>query len=722
MMMELDLISLDISNISDIEEDLSDVAVLNLHGNSLSTLYGIMETSKLVELNLSSNSFVSCDLPELVYLPSLKVLDLSGNRIASLQGLPFLPSVTSFAVAFNAIYSLDGVYDFPNLEVLDCRGNLIASAKDCAHIQPLGMLRDLWLSNTDGRYSNPVCSKAAEILKIFDDTRYFGCIDGSDRQRWALDAVPSISFTPKFDMVAKKFLSHGGGDKSLNPSAVENTRSGSSYSHDEDTSDTGSFSQVLESKNDMQIPAQHCISVLSAMHKRWLQGRFNIWCRAACRLSGLVTERAVSSSVASQQMLALESVIADEKQKIRILEEVICELKTKADTEEDRFLTELEAARRVAEAERQRSEQLRVQLLKHVAISNTQNAELQKSRQMCANLEAEGKKAAEAMKVYDASIIELQAELSRANQIRLEAEEMQRHLHNEAEQLRSCVSSITLELEESRVQCEGLKQQLHRVEMDVVVMQEDQSSLQSQLKVAGQELVETGKLLSQREKDVQDLETCLAEEAVTRGNLTKTIDDMQSVLTQLRDELAVSKSFAEEQKVSIEDLCSIVVDLKSTLKKNHARCKHLESQRDKTREQLEALVAQQHSDTSHFTDEKRTLKQQYNIAMESLQKEFKAVSAKKETLERSIDQLHYDIKTLNESSAKDKQVLRRAEQRADELQHALKVKDKMLDDQSDLISELRDRLGAETIEASQRVCLSFYLLTANSRYQSASDL
>ena len=205
--MELDLISRNISSLLDVEEDLSEVKILNLHGNELLSLYGLIETSNLIELNLSSNALSSCDLPELVYLPSLKVLDLSGNRITTLEGLPFLPSVSSLAVAFNAISTLDGVFNFPNLEEVDCRGNLLSHAADCMHIQPLGKLRNLWLSSRDGRYSNPICSKAGEVVRVFDEARFFGDIDGKDRQRWALDVLSTASFTPKFDMVAKKYLS-----------------------------------------------------------------------------------------------------------------------------------------------------------------------------------------------------------------------------------------------------------------------------------------------------------------------------------------------------------------------------------------------------------------------------------------------------------------------------------------------------------------------------------
>ena len=205
--MELELIGCGLSSLSDIQDDIAEVQVLNLHGNSLMSLEGLLDTSTLLELNLSSNLFTSSDLPELAFLPALKSLDLSGNRILCLQGLPFLPSVSSFAVAFNGISSLNGIFNFPNLEMLDCRGNLISAADDCMHIQPLGKLQQLYLSSEDGRYSNPLVSKPLDVLQIFDKGRYFGTIDGKNRHEWTTDTLPLPTvYTPKFDMVAKRFL------------------------------------------------------------------------------------------------------------------------------------------------------------------------------------------------------------------------------------------------------------------------------------------------------------------------------------------------------------------------------------------------------------------------------------------------------------------------------------------------------------------------------------
>lgn len=382
--MELDLISSNISSLLDVEEDLSEVKILNLHGNELSSLYGLIETSNLIELNLSSNALASCDLPELVYLSSLRVLDLSGNRITTLEGLPFLPSVTSLAVSFNGISSLDGVFNFPNLEEVDCRGNLLSHASDCMHIQPLGKLHSLWLSSSDGRYSNPICSKAGEVVRVFDEARFFGEIDGKDRQRWALDVLSKASFTPKFDLVARKYR----------PPHDDTASSRMSYEdacfHECDSlSSEVPDSEGLETDGELRLStipadvnfhttivlgttgilkARLCATVLSTLHKQWLRKWFHFWSRTAARLSGHVLERVECAATSTKQLTALEEVLADEKQKNHILEETLVQLKETVDAAEERYAAALQASKRVTESERERSEQLRVQLLKHVAI------------------------------------------------------------------------------------------------------------------------------------------------------------------------------------------------------------------------------------------------------------------------------------------------------------------------------------------------------------------
>ncbi|KAJ1387755.1 hypothetical protein B484DRAFT_4679, partial [Ochromonadaceae sp. CCMP2298] len=169
---------------------------LNLHFNQLTSLHGLPRYTFLSSLNLSSNHLVSCDLPELALLPALSTLDLSGNKISSLRLLPFLPSLTTLAAAFNFITSCAGLADAtPALESLDLRGNLIShmpgndmrndmrgngggngglscGLKDLSSLQALANLR------LGGSKPNPVMGVAGAVEGLFHVCLSLQSVDG----------------------------------------------------------------------------------------------------------------------------------------------------------------------------------------------------------------------------------------------------------------------------------------------------------------------------------------------------------------------------------------------------------------------------------------------------------------------------------------------------------------------------------------------------------------
>jgi Leucine-rich repeat (LRR) protein len=224
--MEIEKIGEKIARLSEIAGDIScyceeaenegpmELQLLNLHGNLLRSLDGLPDVlpfalqSTLVELNLSSNMITSSHLPELVLLSSLRILDLSGNRLSSIDRLPNIPSLLSLSVAFNALENLYGVRNCPNLVHLDCHGNRISDARGCVELEMLGSLEELWFaSSEEGRGPNPICSRPVEIMGIFDYFRFYGRIDGRNRSSWALEvpaAVSLDSITPRFDRLLHK--------------------------------------------------------------------------------------------------------------------------------------------------------------------------------------------------------------------------------------------------------------------------------------------------------------------------------------------------------------------------------------------------------------------------------------------------------------------------------------------------------------------------------------
>lgn len=181
------LINAGVSQFSDIEdiEQLADITILNLHCNKLSSLQGLPKFEYLTELNLSSNEFKDVNISELVHLPNLLHLDMSGNYLNKLDNLPYLPSLETFSVAFNNISTLNGLDGFPALQNLDIRGNLLAAVESFSSIQVLSSLRNIQLSSLDGRHANPICGHDKEIICVFDSFFYLGSIDKKSRQEYA---------------------------------------------------------------------------------------------------------------------------------------------------------------------------------------------------------------------------------------------------------------------------------------------------------------------------------------------------------------------------------------------------------------------------------------------------------------------------------------------------------------------------------------------------------
>jgi hypothetical protein len=135
---------------------------LNFYGNHLSSLMGLPSLSYITELNLSSNEFISCDLPELERLPSLQTLDLSGNQITSVQNFPRLPNLRSLSLAFNSISSLQSLeICVPFLEEFDLRANNLCRSPDLDPLTRLSQLRKLRLAE------NKVADKIHSIWNLF---------------------------------------------------------------------------------------------------------------------------------------------------------------------------------------------------------------------------------------------------------------------------------------------------------------------------------------------------------------------------------------------------------------------------------------------------------------------------------------------------------------------------------------------------------------------------
>ena len=202
---ELDLMgqglkSLDSINFAELPID--GYTSLNLHFNRLTSLHGLPVLHSLTDINLSSNNFLTCNLPELAKLTALVSCDLSGNKIESLNDFPFLPGLQKLSIAFNFITSMQGLDEaVPQLEYLDLRGNSIAKGRDCIAIQHMRELQQLQLA---GSQPNPICSTIPAIAQLFELCSSLDVIDHKTRAEWA-EAVTLNVPTPHFDRVVAKF-------------------------------------------------------------------------------------------------------------------------------------------------------------------------------------------------------------------------------------------------------------------------------------------------------------------------------------------------------------------------------------------------------------------------------------------------------------------------------------------------------------------------------------
>ncbi|KAF7710766.1 leucine-rich repeat-containing protein 9 isoform X1 [Silurus meridionalis] len=105
---------------------LSQITVLNLHGNSLSRLKGISSLTTLRQLTISFNAFTH--LEDISHLPNLKYVDASFNQIMTLQGIKGLPCLRKLDLCWNQLSRVQKEMSVlrkhaPALQILDTRHN-----------------------------------------------------------------------------------------------------------------------------------------------------------------------------------------------------------------------------------------------------------------------------------------------------------------------------------------------------------------------------------------------------------------------------------------------------------------------------------------------------------------------------------------------------------------------------------------------------------------------
>ena len=121
---------------------LANLQVLLLNGNCIKTVEGISHLRQLKTLRLDGNEIERVGKADLGRLSALTALDLSANRIESLAGaLDGLPALEELNVSDNKLATLEGVSRCTKLSELDASRNAIGSLKGLATLTRLDVLR-----------------------------------------------------------------------------------------------------------------------------------------------------------------------------------------------------------------------------------------------------------------------------------------------------------------------------------------------------------------------------------------------------------------------------------------------------------------------------------------------------------------------------------------------------------------------------------------------------
>jgi chromosome segregation ATPase len=214
-------------------DDEEDELVLNFHNNYLTDLVGLPQCKNLTELNLSSNNFGTVYLSQLATIPTLRSLDLSANRINTLEDLPSLACLKHLYIAHNEIRSCAEIdLRVPNLVELDIRGNLLADYVSILPLTRLKMLAQLQISGKN-RSKNMVATRATNLARLFSEIAALETIDEHGKEYWntledqevaaALQESPDVSYfstnqaddsysidplvvaTPKLDFLSRRY-------------------------------------------------------------------------------------------------------------------------------------------------------------------------------------------------------------------------------------------------------------------------------------------------------------------------------------------------------------------------------------------------------------------------------------------------------------------------------------------------------------------------------------
>eukprot|EP01006_Ploeotia_vitrea_P023959 TRINITY_DN56646_c0_g1_i1.p1 TRINITY_DN56646_c0_g1~~TRINITY_DN56646_c0_g1_i1.p1 ORF type:complete len:237 (-),score=4.65 TRINITY_DN56646_c0_g1_i1:79-789(-) len=128
---------------------------------------------------LSFNGLGVSRIQSLSCAPMVHTLDLSNNKIGSLNGLNALTdTLVNLNLAHNSISQLAPLKELPKLQRLTLTGNYVSELEELWHLTSLPQLRAIHFQNHDGSASNPICDNPQYKNTLINKLKTLICLDG----------------------------------------------------------------------------------------------------------------------------------------------------------------------------------------------------------------------------------------------------------------------------------------------------------------------------------------------------------------------------------------------------------------------------------------------------------------------------------------------------------------------------------------------------------------
>ncbi|XP_077983130.1 leucine-rich repeat and coiled-coil domain-containing protein 1-like [Glandiceps talaboti] len=186
------------------------IQILNLHCNNITSIENINQLSTLKHLDLSSNQISKIE--GLEGLMSLKTLNLSCNRITKIKGLTGLKSLEKLNLSYNGIFELSGLVELHGpdykLKKLELHGNQITSVNHIVECL-IGCLKLVNVTLVHDGSDNPVCQLPGYRSGVLNSLPQLEILDDVDRSGQPVDKENGLSDIPGLEDYLEYLISDG---------------------------------------------------------------------------------------------------------------------------------------------------------------------------------------------------------------------------------------------------------------------------------------------------------------------------------------------------------------------------------------------------------------------------------------------------------------------------------------------------------------------------------